>query len=113
MYNVYCQLTQKTNENASPSHPPPRFAAAAGQKLKLIGFSKFVRLGKQSTKLVDEISVHCEVIGPTCSISLFPSKIALHPSMSFAPIDLILICMERNLLSYVSSKYIIFFIFSV
>ena len=76
MYNVYCQLTQKTNENASPSHPPPRFAA--GQKLKLIGFSKFVRLGKQSTKLVDEISVHCEVIGPTCSISLFPSKIALH-----------------------------------
>ena len=72
MYNVYCQLTQKTNENASPSHPPPRFAA--GQKLKLIGFSKFVRLGKQSTKLVDEISVHCEVIGPTCSIS----KIALH-----------------------------------
>ena len=77
MYNVYCQLTQKTNENASPSHPPPRFAAA-GQKLKLIGFSKFVRLGKQSTKLVDEISVHCEVIGPTCSIFLFPSKIALH-----------------------------------
>ena len=72
MYNVYCQLTQKTNENASPSHPPPRFAA--GQKLKLIGFSKFVRLGKQSTKLVDEISVHCEVIGPTCSISLFPSN---------------------------------------
>ena len=68
---------QKTNENASPSHPPPRFAAA-GQKLKLIGFSKFVRLGKQSTKLVGEISVHCEVIGPTCSISLFPSKIALH-----------------------------------
>ena len=61
MYNVYCQLTQKTNENASPSHPPPRFAAA-GQKLKLIGFSKFVRLGKQSTKLVDEISVHCTVL---------------------------------------------------
>ena len=78
--NVYCQLTQKTNENASPSYPPPRFAAAAGQKLKLIGFSKFVRLGKQSTKLVDEISVHCEVIGPACSIFLFPSKIELHPA---------------------------------
>ena len=29
-----------------------------------MGFSKFVHLGKQSTKL-DEISVHCEVIAPS------------------------------------------------